>query len=209
MERHGMDTGMRWAENGLENWSQGVVIGGTKSNQWVVSPSDDPQGLALILWWRDREHPQQVCRQCQTGMWPGTLKGRAVIPGEVARAQGKHLQFVINWKILLSTVAWWEGGEETEQTLLRAVPQWIKRQPAQAKTWKILIRWKEKWLPVVWSHICTDFPGTLWNFHTCTQQILVGRGPEWPPVAVPVLADAGLGDLWRPLPTYNVILCLL
>lgn len=27
-----MDTGMRWAENGLENWSQGVVIGGTKSN---------------------------------------------------------------------------------------------------------------------------------------------------------------------------------
>lgn len=35
-----------------------------------------------------------------------------------------------------------------------------------------------------------------------------GKGPEWPPVTVPVLPDTGLSDVWRSFPTCGVILCL-
>lgn len=49
----------------------------------------------------------------------------------------------------------WRGGRA--DSLLRAVLQWIKKHQEQATTLKILIRDKEKWLPVVWSEICTDF----------------------------------------------------
>ncbi|KAK4819999.1 hypothetical protein QYF61_017378 [Mycteria americana] len=40
LERQGLGNGIRWAGNGLENWAQGVVIGGIKSNQldwWPVT----------------------------------------------------------------------------------------------------------------------------------------------------------------------------
>lgn len=109
---------------------------------WLVVQSPTSKWSALVMTARDwywychgRQHPQQVCKQCKTGMWPGTLQGRSVIQEKCPEPRANTFSGSQTGKYCSLR---WPNGRE--QTLLRAVLQWIKRRQEQAKTLKILIR---------------------------------------------------------------------